>query len=202
MTVDPAQDLTRYKRELYHHEQAARRLRKVVEALEEAVRDGSAVIEESATLRIREPHRPTTAQRSIQAVEVPPRRRRGTASGGRGLKEVLRDLYADGKRRSVDETIREVIERGMFTEENIQQRASFTNRLNDLTHDGYLRQVARGVHELASPNGRTGDDQSRLTEGIPTPDGQEGKPSLSTGTGGEGGTATEGAPGVVNRAGP
>lgn len=180
VSFDPAQDLARYQGLLAEAEIQVEVLRAVVSTLEAAVEKASG----TKPVRMREYQPPT--ERRIQAIEVPPRRRRGTAAGGRGLKEVLRELYADGKRRNVDETIAELLERGMFTEDNIQKRASFTNRLNDLTNEGYLRQVRRGVHELASPNGSAESvDADGTTD--PEPDGRQS--SLQEGQGLESGPA-------------
>lgn len=150
VSFDPEQELARYRTQLEEVERSAEGLRQIIALLEDMatgrpfkvklVSEGStpAMITIPAD-RLRE-YRPKGG-------------RRGSGPGGRSLKQVLRELYADGERRTVDDAVAQVIERGLFTEGSLPKRASFTNRLNDLTNEKYLRQVRRGVHELASPNG-------------------------------------------------
>lgn len=78
------------------------------------------------------------------------------ASRPRSMPVFLRALMADGHRRTVDEIID--ASRAEFGDE-LPKRISFTNRLNELVHSGYLHRVRRGVYELASTEADENPDE-------------------------------------------
>jgi hypothetical protein len=186
MGFDPAQELARLRTELADAQRNVAVLEALIEVLE---REGSAQRRPAGA----NPARARSAVVDRYArTKRPAGGRRGRAPGGKGQKQVLRELMADGERRDVPAMKEQLLRDGVYTEATMPKDASFKSRLGELRGEGYLTE-ANGFYQLASSNGTGHEDEpSLLAEGGPNPESQKGKPPRPMSAHGGGGHPTGG----------